>query len=126
MFATKDRLPHGAATFPRPVTVAAPAGIISDLRQESQMPPFAFSSLRTLLPTQKLQGPHFHPLPHSLKNAQNITPAFPITSPLFIRSCARVQISTPLFSIAHALFVKTTGGRGGVRSPLFLTFHSRF
>src|ERR1700723_1983078 len=109
MFAAKDRPPQDAAFSSRAFTLAAPAPISSNLRQESQVPPRIFNGLRTLLPAQDFQHPYFHSLPHSLKNAQDITPAFPTTPALFLRSCARLQYSTPLFSSAHALFGKNTG-----------------
>jgi hypothetical protein len=41
-----------------------------------------------------------------------LTLAFPFTSGLFVRSCARVKHSTPLLSSACALFRGTTGGQG--------------
>src|SRR6202044_457929 len=110
MFAAKDRHSETQWPVPAPAPLAASARISSNLRQESQMPPFplrrtaslakasVFSSLRALLPAQRSQHSYFHSLPHSLKNAQDITPAFSITPALFLRSCARVQYSTPLFS----------------------------
>src|ERR1700685_23113 len=115
MVATKDRPPQDSAASPRPGPLAAPARISSNLRQESQMPPFPLrrskpvakasvcSGLQTLLPAQKVQHLYFHSLPHSLQHEQNVTPAFPAHSALFLRSLARVQVSTLLFSCAHAL-----------------------
>ena len=140
MFAAKDRALREAALSCRPVALAAPTRISTDFRQESQTPPLplviaspllvaslravaspvaeagVFSNLRTLLPAQNFQRLCFHSLPHSLNNAQNITPVFPIAPALFARSCARVQYSTLLFSCACALFGKTTGGRGYLRN----------
>ena len=75
-----------------------------------------FNSLRTLPPAQKFQHHYFQSLPHALKNEQNITPTFLITSPLFVRSCAQVRKLTPLFSCIPALFGKTTGEGVGVRT----------
>jgi hypothetical protein len=117
MFAAKDRPPEDAAVSSRPGALAAPARINSNLRQESQMPPFVFSKLRSLLPAQKFQRPYFHPLPHSLQQEQNLTPAFPIISALFVRSCAQERKLTHLFSDACALFGKTTGEGVGANAP---------
>ena len=118
MFAAQNCWPQPDGVARISANLAAPAPISTRLRQESQIPPSllavasVFSSLRTLLPAQKLQLPYFHSLPRSLKNRQNITPAFPITPALFVRSCARAHHSTLLFSCACALFHKTTGDRG--------------
>jgi hypothetical protein len=117
MFAAKDRPPQDAAESSRPVTVAAPARINRNLCQESQMSPFFFSRLRALLPAQNFQHPYFQSFPHSLQYGQNITPVFPITPALFVRSCACVKVSTLLFSFACALFGKTTGEGAGVIFP---------
>jgi hypothetical protein len=114
MFATKDRSPQDLAAS-RPLTFAVPVPISTNPRQESQVRPFIFNGLRTLLPAQKFQPLHFHSLPHSLRQERNITPAFPITPALSLRSCASVQVSTPLLSGACALFVKNTGE--GVHPP---------
>jgi hypothetical protein len=51
---------------------------------------------------------------HSLASIKIITSTFPIISRLFVRSCARVQYSTPLLSCACALFCKTTEEGVGV------------
>jgi hypothetical protein len=140
MFAAKDRPPQGTTVSSGPAGLAAPARVNNNLPRESQMPPFplhrskplakasVFNRLRTLLAARKLQHLYFHASPHSLKNGQNITPAFPITPALSPRSCAQEKESTPLFSCAHALFGKTTGGRGEGRksqvgrkpAPLYL------
>lgn len=109
MCAAKDRPPRDAAASCRPVTFAAPARINSNLRQESQIRPFIFNRLRTLLPEQKLQPAHFQLLTHSLMHAKNVTAAFPITSTLFLRSFAPERKSTPLVSCACALFWRNGG-----------------
>ena len=101
MRAIKDCPQPEAAVSCRPGTLAAPAAIDSNLRQESQMltsllaVASVFSKLRTLLPAKKLQHPYFHSLPRSL-----------------FRSFAQEQESTPVFSSACALFCKTAGDRG--------------
>jgi len=102
MFATKDRLPQGAAPSPHPVTLAAPNGISSNLRQEPQTRPFVFNKLRTPLWAQKLQPAHFQSPTHSFINAKNITAVFPITSPLFVRSSAQARKLSSLFSCIPA------------------------
>ena len=117
MFTVKDRLPQDAVVSSRPVTIATPARISTNPRQESQTRPFIFNRLRTLLRAQKLQIPHFHSLPHSLQQEQSVTRAFPITPALFVPSWASVGVSTPLLSCACALFVKTTREGVGGRTP---------
>lgn len=109
MFAAKDRLLHGAAASLRQVTDPSLACLKINFLEESQKRPCVFNRLRTLLPAQKLQHPYFHSVPHSLKLTANITPAFPATSPLFIRSLAQERKSTPLFSCACALFREKWG-----------------
>ena len=109
MFAAKDCLPYETAASRRPGTFAAPARIINNIRQNSQNRPCVFSRLRTLLSAQKFQSPYFHSLPHSLQQERNLTPAFPIASALFLRSCAQERKSTPLFSCACARFCRYVG-----------------
>jgi hypothetical protein len=120
MFAAKDRQPNNAAVSSRPANLASPARISSNLRQDSQTPLLAFSRLRTLSPVQKFQRPYFHSLPHSFTHEKKITPAFSTTPALFLRSFARVQVSTLLFSCAHALFSENTREGVGSFSPVFL------
>jgi len=71
--------------------------------------PFIFSTLRTLFLAPKLQLARFQSAPHSSPHGDNVTFAFPVTSALFVRSLARVQYSTPLLSIACALFCENGG-----------------
>jgi hypothetical protein len=106
MFAAKDRPQQGAAVSPRPLTVAFSARINGDLCQDSQKRP---SRSRTLLPAQNFQRPYFHPLPDSLQQEQNITPVFPITPALSLRSFAQERKSTPLVSCACARFCRWVG-----------------
>src|SRR5579862_4553294 len=106
MFAAKDRPPEGAAVSSRPLTVAFSARINGDLCQDSQKRP---SRSRTLLPAQNFQRPYFHPLPDSLPQEQNITPVFPITPALSLRSFAQERKSTPLVSCACARFCRWVG-----------------
>ncbi len=137
MFATRDRPPCGAAASSRPATLAAPARISSNLRQESQIRPCllavasplsvasllavarhpavssVFNRLRTLWPTRNLQPTYFQSPTHSLQRERKLTHLFTITSPLFVRSSAQERKSTPLVSCACALFRTPPGGRGG-------------
>ena len=55
---------------------------------------------------------HLHARPCDLANSSSRAPLFARS----FRSCASARHSTSLFSIACALFEKTTGDRGGVRS----------
>jgi hypothetical protein len=143
MFAAKDRRRQDVAGARIPVNPSV--RVSSAPRQGSQTPPFplrrnqlfvkaspprrseplakagVFSRLRTLLPALKFQHPYFHALAHSLENERNITPAFPITPGLFVRSYATVQLSSPAFSSACALFCKTTGDRGTAAKNDFST-----
>ena len=121
MFAAKDRAPHDRPASCRLVAFTAPAATSRNLRQESQMRPFVFNGLRTLFSAQKLHHPYFQSLPHSLLQEQNITTVFSVASALLLRSFARVQYSTSLFSNACALFWKSTGGGG---TPNFRSFNS--
>jgi hypothetical protein len=116
MFAAKYRVPHNLAASRRPDDCFAPTLISSKLSQEPQKWSFVFSRLCTLLTAPKLQAIYFHPLPHSLTFAGKLTAMFPVTSALFVRSSACVQVSTPLCSINCALFAKTT--REGVGVPI--------
>src|ERR1700733_7569070 len=75
----------------------------------SQFAPLAFSSLHTLFLAPKLQPSPFHAFRDSFTNREKITPAFPITSPLFARSLAKERKSTPLFSCIPALFCEKWG-----------------
>jgi hypothetical protein len=108
MFATKVRPPRDAGAATRPSPSPPQPESIANFCQEPQTPPFVFSSLRTLLPMQKFQHLYFHSLRHSLQYEQNITPAFPITPALSLRSSASEQKLTALLSCACALFRKTT------------------
>jgi hypothetical protein len=111
MLSTEDRLAEEATVF----CLAAPARINSNLRQEPRRGgPFVFSGLRTSSSPRTSQHPYFSSLPYSLQHKQNITTVFPVTSTLFVRSFACVQVSSPLFSGAHALFAKNTGEGGSL------------
>jgi hypothetical protein len=117
MFAAKDRPPQDAASPSHPGTFASPARFLptSDCSSLNCGCPQAprrrrVSSLRTLLPAQNFQPTQFQSLPHSLQQEKNTTPAFPVTSELFLRSFAQERKSTPLFSCACAQFRRYVGG----------------
>lgn len=109
MFAAKDRPLPDAAVSSRPVTFAAPARIGSQLRQDSQTPPFVFNGMYTLLPARELQHPCFQPFLHSLRREQNVTPVFSISPRLFLRSSTPELKLTTLFPCACALFCRYVG-----------------
>jgi len=73
--------------------------------------PFIFSNLQTLFPAANPQPSPFHALAHSFAQRKNVTPAFPITSELFVRSFAKERNSTPLLSAACGLFCEKWGWR---------------
>src|SRR5579862_2055987 len=109
MFAAKDRTPQDAAACSRPITLAAPAPISSKPRHESQTRSFVSNRLRTPWPAQKPQPAYFQSPAHPFTHKQNITAAFPTTSPLFVRSFAQERKSTPLVSCACARFCRKWG-----------------
>jgi hypothetical protein len=96
----------------------------SGSRQNARFAPFASNNLRTLFPVPKLQPSPFQSFRDSFTRCENITPAFPVTSTLFIRSFTQERKSTPLFSIACARFCRYVGvwqrsseGRAKVHGP---------
>jgi len=111
MFAAKDRPPQDSAVSSRPVTFAAPARISSSLRQHLQnaRPLFSYRC-KTLLP----EPPCFDIDTKPPGGGGTLTS---VTRARFIRSCASVQVSTPLFSCAHTLFCKNTRERVPVCIP---------
>jgi hypothetical protein len=120
MLAAKDRLSQAVAAPRRPVTFAAPARISGNLLQEPQRRPFVFNRLQTLWPPQNLQPVHFQSPTHSLTHAKDITSAFPVTSALFLRFFSQEGKSTPLLSIACALFCRSVGGGAKFQPPVGL------
>jgi hypothetical protein len=111
MFAAKDRPLQDSAVSFRPVTFTAPARISSNPRQHLQnaRPLFSYS-YGLLLP----QLPCFEIHARCPGGGGSLASA---TRALFIRSCASVQVSTPLFSCACALFCKNTREGVGVSIP---------
>ena len=122
MFAAKGRPPQDAAVSSRPGALAAPAGLLPTSDRSSpnctcpQEPRRRRArNLRTLFLAQIFQRPYFHLLVHSFNKERNVTPAFPVTSPLFGRSLALERKSTPLFSCACARFCRYVGvGRASI------------
>ena len=108
----EPRPPHRCLGLPRPQVVP--------FDQEREYPSCVLSSLRNLFLAQKLQPSHSQELAHSFTHATNLTPAFPCTSPLFVRSFASVRKSTPLLSCAYALFCKNMG-YSGIEVVVFTT-----
>src|ERR1700691_2659631 len=108
IFPSQDRLPQDAERTCDPAASTASASNAACVRNIQQFEPLIFSSLRTLFPAPNPQPSPFHAHAHSFAHRKKVTPAFPITSTLFARSCAGVQHSTPLLSTACALFRKTT------------------
>ncbi len=114
----KTRLaPAAYSPLPPSAPVKKPPLLATSVRKTAEMPPL-FSAACALLcrQWQNLQHPYSQPLPHSLKNEQNITPMFPVISPLLVRSCAQERKLTTLFSCIPALFGRTTGEGVGVRT----------
>ena len=116
MFAAAKRRPaHHAARLSGLFASATPNRVPPSLTHthqnahERKTAPFVSSSLRTLFPAPNLQPSSFHALAHSFAHRKNITLSFPVTSAPFVRSLARVQHSTPLFSCACALFREKWG-----------------
>src|ERR1700733_11231790 len=115
MFTAKDQPAQHGAPIHRPDRSPGTLRPSANLGNTHENAPFIFSDLRTLFRPRNPQTQHLHSLAHSLTHSKNVTPAFPSTSALFLRSCASVQCSTPLLSCACALFVKNT--RVGARTP---------
>jgi hypothetical protein len=85
------------------------SALVHESAQSRRSAPFFFSTFRTLSRTGKTQQACYQSLAHSLTHSKNITPAFPVTSPLFARSFTQEGKSTPLFSDVSALFYRNVG-----------------
>src|ERR1700722_14232331 len=101
MHTNKDHAPGSTRVSHSDASVSL-ARTTTEFDRKFECRPFAFSNLQTLFPTQNQKPPHFHKLAHSSLHGKKITPTFPSTSPLFVRSSAAVQMLTPLFSSAPA------------------------
>jgi hypothetical protein len=119
MFATKEHHPQSPDPVRGPAPSPAPAQIPARFEQERENASFILNTLRTFFLAPKLQPPHSQRLAHSFTQARKLTPAFPATSPLFVRSFAKERKSTPLFSCISALFREKC--RGTQNSGRFLT-----
>jgi hypothetical protein len=106
---------HPRGHFP----YAAPAGIPKTIGRDckhvrkdaldSLRGSFVSSNLRAPFLAPNLQPKPSHALAHSCAHVKNITLAFPVASPLFVRSFAKERKSTPLFSCVSALFCRNGG-----------------
>jgi len=85
------------------------------------------SYLQNVLPARIPKCPAFSQL-HSLRPRSKVTPAFPVTSTLLVRSLAPERKLTRLLSCSCALFRKNTRGRGVSRQitpkPQLRSFHA--
>jgi len=103
----------GSAAIKGSVVIPRPEGrgiCFSSARQQSA--PRVFSSLCTLSYPLGPEPTHIQSVTNPLLRAKSTTLAFPVTSELLAHSSAPERKSTPLFSIACALFCKNTGGGG--------------
>src|SRR5579862_8223954 len=87
---------------------SAPAHTLLSFDHERENASFILNTLRTPFLAPKLQPSHSQKLAHSFTDTRNVTPAFPVTSALSLRSFVALRNSTPVFSCAPALFVKST------------------
>jgi len=119
MLVNKKPLRQTSDSLRRLAAVCAPAHTSPSFHQEHKNPPFVLNTLRTLFPARKLQPSHSHKLAQSFIHNKNVTTAFTITSPLFLRSFVQERKSTPLLSGACALFREKwgCGRKPGPREP---------
>src|SRR5579862_3317093 len=99
---TSDLARHSAPSSP-------PAHTSPRFDQERENPSFIVNSLRSPSRSTKLQPPQFQALAHSFTHAENVTPAFPITSTHSLRSSTKERKSSPLFSSISARFCRNGG-----------------
>src|SRR5580704_3554432 len=139
MFVTTDPFLQGGARARRPVpfctSVPIPA-IFSQIRRQGrainissmheQNAPRVFSSLRTLFHAPRPEPPRIQSVTNPSLHIKSTTLAFPVTSELLARVSAPERKSTPLFSIACALFYKNTGGGVCTSLPGFNSFKMIF
>jgi len=110
-----------------PVVLPRPEGrgiCFSSAREQSA--PRVFSGSRSLSHPPGPGLPRIQPVANSLFRAKSASLAFPVTSETFVRPSAPEQKSTPLFSIACALFYKNTGGGVHTSLPNFNSFKMMF
>jgi hypothetical protein len=111
---SQDSLPQDAPQTRRPAVSYPSDRNAPHIGNIQKFEPFIFSSLRALFPAQNPQPSPFHAHAHSFAQNKNVTRTFPVTSTLFARSCAHERKLTCFFSIACALFRKTTREGVGV------------
>jgi hypothetical protein len=109
MLVNKERLLQASDPVRCPASSSAPAHTSPKFHQERGNASFVLNSLRTLFPARNLQPSHSHKLAHSFTHNKNVTAAFTITSPLFLRSFAQERKLTHLFSCIPALFREKWG-----------------
>jgi hypothetical protein len=109
MLVNKERLLQASDPVRCPASSSAPAHTSPKFHQERGNASFVLNSLRTLFPARNLQPSHSHKLAHSFTHNKNVTTAFTITSPLFLRSFAQERKLTHLFSCIPALFREKWG-----------------
>jgi len=110
--ALRSSVPHDSRTkcerYPATLSSARRALFPRPFAQERKLTPLSPWKRTPLRPSPLLQPVYFHSLADSLSRAENLTPTFPSFSGLFVRSCASVEMATPLISSVCALFVETT------------------
>jgi hypothetical protein len=109
MFVGKEHPRQSSDLVRRSASSFAPAHTSPRFDQERENPSFIVNSLRSPSRATKLQQPHFQKLAHSFTHAENVTPAFPITSTHSLRSSTKERKSSPLFSCIPARFCRNGG-----------------
>ena len=109
MFVSKEHPPQTSDPVRHPSAPSAPAHILARFDQERENASFILSSLRTLFLTPKLQPLHSQKLAHSFTHTESLTPAFPTTSTIFVRSSTKERKLTPLFSSIAVRFCRNVG-----------------
>ena len=108
MFVTSGHLLRQAASPHRSTNAKVATRLLPSTSRTRKTAPSILNTVRTLSPASNPQPFRFHTPAHRFTSHERVTRAFSITSALLARSFANVQVSTPLFSCAHALFVKNT------------------
>jgi hypothetical protein len=118
MLMNEEHLRQSSDPVRRPAVPCAPARTLARFDRERENRPFVLNSLRTLFLAPIPQTSPFHQVEGSFAEAKNITPAFPSTSTLLLRSFVKERKSTPFFSIACALFCRKWGWRANLVTKL--------
>ena len=94
-----------------PVFSPRPALFVRSSAQERKLTPFFSTHGAFLRSRSSRQLQHSQSVTNSITQEKNLTPTFPTTSPLFLRSFAQERKSSPLLSCACARFrEKCMGG----------------